>query len=81
MKAKEEKLKSCLEAERASRINMQKKSREQIKENNGRTGYQLKSIGHVDSPFVDRRGTPRQPTLVTAAKGALPTHLFTHPLI
>jgi tRNA-Thr(GGU) m(6)t(6)A37 methyltransferase TsaA len=35
------------------------------------SGYVYLPIGVVQSPFPQRRGTPRQPTLVTAARGRI----------
>jgi len=65
---KEEELK---EEERRSRIALQQKNSQIVREISDKDGYSLVPIGYVESPFVDRRGTPRQPTLVTAAKGRI----------
>ncbi len=65
---KEEELK---EEERRSRIALQQKNNQIVREISDKEGYCFVPIGYIESPFVDRRGTPRQPTLVTAAKGRI----------
>jgi tRNA-Thr(GGU) m(6)t(6)A37 methyltransferase TsaA len=63
--------KGLLKSERESRINMQIQKRGAKKVANERDGYCFKPIGIVESPFPFRRGTPRQPILVTAATGRI----------
>ena len=58
-------------AERTGRINVQKQLREEKKTTDDLQGFNYKPIGHVESPFPERRGTPRQPILVTAARGKI----------
>jgi tRNA-Thr(GGU) m(6)t(6)A37 methyltransferase TsaA len=51
---------------------LQQKAREKVKEDLKENGGQhMTYIGHVRSPFPDRRGTPRQPLLVPAAHGRI----------
>ena len=60
------------EADRKGRIRSQQKAREKVQEGiqeNG--GHSMAYIGHIRSPFPDRRGTPRQPLLVPAAHGRI----------
>ena len=57
------------EKERLGRISVQKRSRDQGNQIKNATGYVFKPIGHFLSPFPDRRGAPRQPMLVPAARG------------
>lgn len=57
--------------ERKSRISMQKKNRIQKDAVITENGYNYRPIGFVESPFRERRGTPRQPMLVTAATGRI----------
>jgi len=57
--------------ERTGRIRTQQKQRVAQQEKSGEEGFRLKAIGHIESPFPDRRGTPRQPSLVPAAKGRI----------
>lgn len=66
--AKQKKLR---EDERTARISLQKAKREQVAAQVQQEGYFYKAIAHVESPFPDRRGTPRQPSLVPAAHGFL----------
>lgn len=54
------------ETERIGRINLQKEIRHEEQLKNEVKGYLYKSIGNIESPFPDRRGTPRQPILVQA---------------
>jgi tRNA-Thr(GGU) m(6)t(6)A37 methyltransferase TsaA len=60
-----------LQKERLGRINVQKRERDRLTHENLKSGYQYRPIGFVESPFPDRRGTPRQPVLVPAAKGKI----------
>lgn len=57
--------------ERKGRISAQQKAREIHSQDSEDNGYRYKSIGVVESPFPDRRGTPRQPQLVTAGRGKI----------
>lgn len=57
--------------ERAARISMQQGKREEGKKAITVNGYHYHPIGFVESPFGDRRGTPRQPSLVPAATGKI----------
>lgn len=60
------------EADYKGRIRSQRKAREQVKGDiNERGGQLMKHIGVVESPFPDRRGTPRQPLLVPSAHGRI----------
>jgi hypothetical protein len=65
-----EKEKELKEVERNGRINVQKRARDLLSKAKREHGYNYKPIGHVESPFPDRRGTPRQPILVPAGKTA-----------
>jgi tRNA-Thr(GGU) m(6)t(6)A37 methyltransferase TsaA len=58
-------------AERNGRINIQKQTREEKKVSQFQNGYRYQPIGTVESPFPERRGTPRQPILVTAGRGRI----------
>jgi len=59
-------------ADRTGRIRTQQKLREAVKaEIHTQGGQLMKYIGHVQTPFPDRRGTPRQPLLVPAAHGRI----------
>jgi tRNA-Thr(GGU) m(6)t(6)A37 methyltransferase TsaA len=60
------KWKQLREEERIARIELQKQKR---KETFQREGYTYHPIGYLESPFPNRRGTPRQPLLVPAARG------------
>ena len=63
------------QAERLGRINLQKAIRKDITSDNiHKNGFQYHSIGTIESPFPDRRGTPRQPLLVPAAQGIIRFH-------
>ena len=66
-----QKEKELREKERVGRISVQKKTRDRLTEQNLKLGYQYRPIGFVESPFPDRRGTPRQPVLVPAAVGKI----------
>ena len=63
--------KDLREKERLGRISVQKRTRDRLTVQNLKQGYQYRPIGFVESPFPDRRGTPRQPVLVPAAKGKI----------
>jgi hypothetical protein len=60
--------KDLKEVERLGRINVQQRSRISLTNAQKEAGYFYKAIGYVESPFPDRRGTPRQPILVPAGK-------------
>lgn len=66
-----EKAKQLREVERKGRISVQQKSRETLSQSFEETGYRFKAIATMESPFLDRRGTPRQPLLVRSAKGKI----------
>ncbi len=57
--------------ERTSRISAQQKERENIIKEQYNDGFNYPPIGYIESPFPERRGTPRQPILVPAAKGRI----------
>ena len=57
--------------ERAGRISAQQASRDKVIKSQLEHGYTFRAIGHIESPFPDRRGTPRQPSLVPAATGRI----------
>ena len=59
------------EADRRGRIKSEQKLREKKQQNQLLDGHVMKYIGHVQSPFPDRRGTPRQPLLVPSAHGRI----------
>ena len=63
--------KDLREKERLGRISVQKRTRDRLTGQNLKLGYQYHPIGFVESPFPDRRGTPRQPVLVPAAMGKI----------
>ena len=65
------KLHKLRQVERKGRVTSQQKSRDVIQSISIENGYKYLPIGHIESPFPDRRGTPRQPLLVTAAKGKI----------
>lgn len=70
----EEKLereKELRQVERKGRISVQQQKRNDIKKENVERGYNFPPIGYIESPFPDRRGTPRQPNLVRAATGRI----------
>jgi tRNA (adenine37-N6)-methyltransferase len=56
--------KQRIHAERTGRINAEKALRAGVVEKISNTGYPLLVIGKVESPFLGRRGTPRQGLLV-----------------
>lgn len=66
-----EKEKELRKIERKGRITTQKKKREDIQKEQNSNGYNFNPIGYIESPFPDRRGTPRQPNLVRAATGRI----------
>lgn len=57
--------------ERSGRIVAQQKLRKIIAEENDASGYRMDPIGYIESPYNERRGTPRQPMLVPAAHGRI----------
>ncbi|RYH00695.1 hypothetical protein EON65_48890, partial [archaeon] len=57
-------LKQLRQDERNGRIALETKLRRGKQEREAQSGYLYQSIATVQSPFVDRRGTPRQPRLV-----------------
>lgn len=59
------------ETERSGRISVQKKIRQTEQILREENGYTYMPIARIESPFPDRRGTPRQPILVRAAKGKI----------
>lgn len=60
------------QGERFTRISDQRQAREKISEKLTESGYgPYPAIGVIESPFPDRRGTPRQPQLVPAARGRI----------
>lgn len=63
--------KSKREADRRGRIQAEKLLNKRRKDENAEKGHNLKAIGYIESPFPDRRGTPRQPMLCPAARGLL----------
>lgn len=69
LKENVEKLKQLRSGERQTRINLQQESRRSLVRENTEQLISYKPIGHIQSPFPDRRGTPRQPILVPAARG------------
>lgn len=66
-----EKAKALREVERKGRISAQQRTREQIIKASDESGYRYNVIATIESPFPDRRGTPRQPLLVRSAKGKI----------
>ena len=66
------------EKERLGRIRVQQRARDQLVQGKLAEGFTFKPIATVSSPFKDRRGTPRQPILVPAARGRI---LFDRTLI
>lgn len=64
-------LKDLREVERKGRINAQQKMREIKQAVNEESGYRYAAIGLIESAFPDRRGTPRQPLLVPAARAKI----------
>ena len=71
LKASLEIEKAHRQSERSSRIALQQRTREEKIERNITAGFTFMPIGVVKSPFKDRRGTPRQPVLVPAARGRI----------
>ena len=59
------------EADRKGRIQAERMLAKRSREANDRDGHSMQYIGWVESPFPDRRGTPRQPVLVPAARGRI----------
>jgi tRNA (adenine37-N6)-methyltransferase len=68
------KLENMRETERKGRIKSQTRARENILRDADENGFRYKAIATIESPFADRRGTPRQPLLVDAAKGRIRFH-------
>lgn len=66
-----EREKELRQVERKGRISVQQNKRKDIKKQIVEKGFNFNPIGHVESPFPDRRGTPRQPNLVRAACGRI----------
>ena len=68
------------ETERKGRINAEKKLKDHVYQARDDLGYNFRSIGYVESIYVNRRGTPRQPILVTSGKGRIifEKHLIQH---
>jgi tRNA-Thr(GGU) m(6)t(6)A37 methyltransferase TsaA len=62
-----EKEKELRQVERQGRITSQKEKRKEIQKTQAISGFNFSPIGVIESPFPDRRGTPRQPNLVRAA--------------
>ena len=58
-------------SERISRINLQKRMRDEKIMDSLDNGFSYRPIGVVRSPFGKRCGTPRQPILCPAAKGRI----------
>lgn len=64
--------KQLRQEERAGRIALETGKRKQKQTvQKSSSSLQLQVIGHIRSPFPDRRGTPRQPQLVPAATGLI----------
>jgi hypothetical protein len=57
--------------ERSGRTNAEREAREAIQRQQELTGYAYESVGHVQSCFNERRGTPRQSMLVPASRGRI----------
>lgn len=66
-----ERQKNLRAVERAGRISAQQEKRQSKSKTTEVEGYHYQPIGAIESPFPDRRGTPRQPSLVPAAKGKI----------
>jgi tRNA (Thr-GGU) A37 N-methylase len=61
-----------IQAERLGRISAERKLREDLVEKIcDTTGYPMLVIGHVESPFMSRRGTPRQGLLVPDSRSLI----------
>lgn len=65
------KVESRAAAERAGRIKAERAAREEAQARHHADGYQLSAIGHVKTPFAERRGTPRQGAFCPSARGVL----------
>lgn len=65
------KLKTLYESERSGRIALQRRGAEAARARQLRAGYTFSAIGVVETPFPDRRGSPRQPLLCPAASGRI----------
>lgn len=63
------KQKKLREDERKARIGMQRQKRDDANSKDKHEGFHYQPIAFAESPFPDRRGTPRQPLLVPAARG------------
>jgi tRNA (adenine37-N6)-methyltransferase len=57
--------------ERQGRVHAERQLRQQLQGNLEANGINFTIIGHIESPFPDRRGTPRQPLLVPAARARI----------
>ena len=57
--------------ERKGRTSLQQERRKQKTEMNESVGFSFSAIAVARTPFPDRRGTPRQPSLVRAARGRI----------
>lgn len=66
-----QKQKKLRDDERKARIDMQRQNRLDANEKDIQNGFHYQPIAFAESPFPDRRGTPRQPLLVPAARGYL----------
>lgn len=66
-----DKQKQLREEERKARIGMQRQKRDEANNKDKNEGFHYQPIAFAESPFPDRRGTPRQPLLVPAARGLL----------
>lgn len=71
LEKKYEKEKALRHEERSSRIALQQRSREDLLKASKSFGFNYIPIGYIESPFKDRRGTPRQPRLVPGSKGRI----------
>ena len=61
-----------IQAERLGRIAAEKKLRQELVEKIcDTTGYPMLVIGHVEAPFLSRRGTPRQGLLVPDSRSLI----------
>ncbi|KAJ3255328.1 hypothetical protein HK103_006351 [Boothiomyces macroporosus] len=63
--------KQKIQAERVGRINAEKSLRKGVVEKICNSGYPLLTIGYIDSPYVARRGTPRQGLLVPSSRSII----------
>ncbi|KAJ0398245.1 hypothetical protein P43SY_000345 [Pythium insidiosum] len=66
-----EKQKKLRAQERSGRTNAEREAREAVQRQQEAEGYHFHSIGHVQSCFAERRGTPRQSALVPDARGRI----------